>query len=148
MADLIAVSEGALPWAPGPEVSLIDVFDRHDVPTCGVVEQHGALHLFECVVGPGRQLSVWLYAPLAPADYELLKPLEGDALDACFERLLLAGCVRFAVARGDSGIVESGAVDEPSRSRPDLLVAVHRRLVQHAQELTQAAEATRLSDAS
>lgn len=63
----LRVEAGACPWQPAPgthEVARYRMAD--DLPLVGVVEQHGALFLYQCVLGQLEQVNIWTYTPLLP----------------------------------------------------------------------------------
>jgi hypothetical protein len=62
---------GNLAWAPLPDFEEVEVLDRFNgVPTLGVVGKPGHRTLFWRALGyvPPRDISVWLYVSLTPAD--------------------------------------------------------------------------------
>jgi hypothetical protein len=99
-AEQIHLQIGAWPWEPDA-TSTHHVYDRHDRPTCGVIEQRGDRYLFDCVEGVVGDVSVWAYAPLTAADVAELTVAEGDAFAATVDMILRTRRITVAFARGD-----------------------------------------------
>lgn len=102
---------GAWPWEPADTAKLAHVYDRHDRPTCGVIEQHGRQYLFDCIEGQASAINVWAYAPLAAADVAELTVNEGDAFAATVDMILRTRRITVAFARDDR--IEQAVEVEP-----------------------------------
>jgi len=86
----LLVEAGACPWQPTPrtrEVARYRMAD--DLPLTGVVEQGGALFLYQCVLGHVEQVNIWTYTPLLPHEHREIHdatPRHASALIARFSR--------------------------------------------------------------
>ncbi|WP_061297315.1 hypothetical protein [Herbidospora cretacea] len=78
MSDLIQLGIGERPWLPTPSTESIEVFDRYDMPTLGLIRQAGNLYVFECLEGVLMAGSVWVYASVSAREAEQLRSSEGD----------------------------------------------------------------------
>ncbi|MEU6711583.1 hypothetical protein ABZ897_08880 [Nonomuraea sp. NPDC046802] len=61
MPELVHLQFGAKPWEPSETSRVIAVYDKHDRPTCGLIEQQGHTFLFDCIEGHAWDVNVWAY---------------------------------------------------------------------------------------
>jgi hypothetical protein len=78
VSDLIQLGIGERPWLPTPNTTPVEVFDRYDMPISGLIKQHGALFVFDCLEGHVSEGNVWIYAHVSTAEAVLLQRAEGD----------------------------------------------------------------------
>ncbi|MFI9591111.1 hypothetical protein [Nonomuraea sp. NPDC052265] len=102
MPDQIHLRFGAKPWDPADSASLIEVFDRHDRPTCGLLEQHDQRYLFDCVEGHAWDINVWAYVPVSPAQVAELRAANGAEFAGRVDAVMRSGVITVALAVGDS----------------------------------------------
>lgn len=50
-------------WDPNPDSELLDVYDRFNVPTMGLLRISGERIFFRCIAGHGAPRSLWMYVP-------------------------------------------------------------------------------------
>ncbi|WP_433379149.1 hypothetical protein [Streptosporangium sp. CA-115845] len=114
MPDQIHLRFGALPWNPADNATVLEVFDQHDRPTCGLLEQGGQRYIFDCVEGHAWDINVWAYAPVTAAQVAGLRATDGEEFAARVDAVLRSGVITAALAVGDRleliEIVDSSAI--------------------------------------
>ncbi|MEV4565548.1 hypothetical protein AB0K12_17440 [Nonomuraea sp. NPDC049419] len=92
---------GAEPWKPSETSRVIAVYDKHDRPTCGLIEQQEHTFLCDCIEGHAWHVSVWAYAEVTDDQVAELTAAEGAAFAAAVDRALRRRSVVAALAVGD-----------------------------------------------
>lgn len=115
MADYISVNMGADPWRPAPSAETVEVWDRYDGPTCGLLRQSGVYHTFECLDGNVDAVSVWRYMLVEPAEADELNELEGELFRDRLDEMYARRPTLVAVSFDKFGILGKAthAVEEP-----------------------------------
>jgi hypothetical protein len=99
VSDHLELQLGARPWQPTESTQLVTELDFYDMPTAGVLEQGVSPVLFLCVDGHGTHATVWVYAPLQPAEAQALATMQGrEAIDAEMRRIFRSKPVVVALA--------------------------------------------------
>lgn len=88
MGDQLWLSHGCVPWRPAMGTELVDVFDKYDVPSMGLIEQGGNYFAFWCVEGLLDPYSVWGYTLLE--DYEVDDLRRSEDVGTDFDRAFYA----------------------------------------------------------
>ena len=114
MRDAISVQPGAVPWKPAADAELVVEYDRHDIPTIGIVRQSGTEYLFRCASGHGSAVSAWTYAPIDRAHRAAIERAEGRTdVDAALREAAKFPAV-LAIAAEGFGIIASETIPSPS----------------------------------
>lgn len=127
MTEPIHLRFGALPWQPATSASLIKVYDRHDRPICGLLEQGGRRYLFDCIEGQAWDLNIWAYAPVSDRDIQDLDAAEGTCFARTVDAILKAQPIVAAVAIGDK--LEQALVIQPDDLRRDVYLGIMEAVV-------------------
>jgi hypothetical protein len=134
MADVIHIQRGFAPWQPAPDAVLVKEYQYYEMPTRGVIEQHGVRFLFICAPPSDDELTGWVYFHLSPREEEMLD----NATPEEFENAIVhTGPCVMAFAVDGLGVVRSYVLDELSQ------VAFNDVADQFSQELGQIAEHAR-----
>jgi hypothetical protein len=112
MSDLINIQAGSLPWEPAADADVVEVFDRYDMPTVGVIHQGGHHFVFECLFGHGETMHAWLYTGIEEHELEALR--ETANFDAELESILEHRPYTAALATDADGVIVDFHVSEPS----------------------------------
>ncbi|GIH72363.1 hypothetical protein [Sphaerimonospora thailandensis] len=83
-SNLIQLQIGERPWRPTPGTDVVDIYDRHDMPTTGLIKQDDRLYVFDCVDGHVSRVNFWAYAQVDAVEVSHLQDAVGDE----FSRLL------------------------------------------------------------
>lgn len=136
MSDALHVEEGALAWLPSPSVVAGEVLDHYDVPRAGLLHQAGHSYYFECILGDGKEVGIWAYAPVTEGEIQGLLAASGpEQIDVITPRLISNRWVTVAVAANDR-IVESAILDAGQEGA----VGLARRLMQRWENQQRARE--------
>jgi hypothetical protein len=136
MADLIEVESGALPWKPAPDSRVVEVYNEYDVPTAGVVQQHGVDFLFECISEGQSRLSVWIYTLVLPDERAHIEQARMDSA-------LHARAGVLAIALEGLGVLASTHVEDWSQDGTRELDELFELFSQWLDGLREAAELQR-----
>lgn len=101
MPELIHLQFGAQPWQPGEDSRVVEVYDRHDRPTCGLIEQQGQKFLFDCIEGHAYDTNVWAYVHVSEDQISKLTAAEGAEFAKAVDQLLKGVPLVAALAVGD-----------------------------------------------
>lgn len=112
MADLIAVHSGALPWKPSADSRVTEVYGKYDVPTAGVVQQHGVDFLFECISEGQSTLSVWIYTLVLPRERAHIEQAAPGQFEARMDSALHRRSGVLAIAVEGLGVLASIQVED------------------------------------
>ncbi|HUC59874.1 MAG TPA: hypothetical protein VMA95_20910 [Streptosporangiaceae bacterium] len=80
MDDQIHLRLGAKPWQAADTARLSKVLNHYDVPLAGILKQHGAHFLFECLEGEVQEANIWAYVPLTRSAARRMTRLTGERL--------------------------------------------------------------------
>ncbi len=127
MSDLIQLRIGERPWLPTPTTESIEIFDRYDMPTSGLVRQGQKLFVFDCVEGHAMVGNIWIYAEVSEAEAHLLQEAEGDDFARLFEHAFADKDV-MAVLAIEARVRSGSQVDPSTIARKGLMKAVFERL--------------------
>ncbi|MDH2429040.1 hypothetical protein [Sphaerisporangium sp. TRM90804] len=122
MSDQIHLRFGAQPWTPADTATLVKVYDRHDRPVTGLIEQHGRRYLFDCVEGQVWDVNVWAYGCVTESDVRDLDAAEGTVFAKTVDAIFKAGTVTAAVAVGDK--LEIALTVEPETLRRGVYIGI------------------------
>lgn len=78
MSDWLLPEQGARPWLPAPGVTERLVLHEYDIPLAGLLEQHGSVYLYSCLLGEVEALNVWAYVLVSDEEAERIAALQGD----------------------------------------------------------------------
>lgn len=73
----IRPEDGARPWLPASDVTLLEEYHVWNIPLAGLVKQAEDRYLFTCLFGEESTESVWAYAPVTEEDIAQLGELSG-----------------------------------------------------------------------
>jgi hypothetical protein len=124
MSDLISLRRGARPWAPAfANDEAAEVLDYYDMPLAGILRQHGAYFLFQCLEGQLDTTNLWAYVLLEPWEVEQLRSADEDQLDDAIERTFYKSRrdITVAIATEELGIVLSVVVTAYDDTRQTLI---------------------------
>ncbi len=105
MSDQILLVRGMLPWTPSPGAELLKVYHRYDQPLQGILDQDGALYLFECVAGEVGPWSVWIYSYVQASEVAALDEAEGEEFEALVAHSRAERPCKLALSMENAGIV-------------------------------------------
>jgi hypothetical protein len=143
MADLIEVESGALPWKPAPDSRVVEVYNEYDIPTAGVVQQHGVDFLFECISEGQSRLSVWIYTLVLPDERAHIEQATPDQFEARMDSALHARAGVLAIALEGLGVLASTHVEDWSQDGTRELDELFELFSQWLDGLREAAELQR-----
>lgn len=110
MTDLIQVTPGASPWKPTQDATLEAEYQYYDVPTLGVIRQHGADFLFRCF-DDSDPVSFWSYTHLTPGEREWLDAANSsDEFEKKVDSLVASQSAVVAMALVEVGILTAEVV--------------------------------------
>src|SRR5262245_43665134 len=101
MPELVHLQFGAKPWEPSETSRVIAVYDKHDRPTGGLIEQQGHTFLFDCIEGHAWDINVWAYAEVTEDQIAELTAAQGAEFAATVDRTLKGVPLVAALAVGD-----------------------------------------------
>ncbi|MGP3956475.1 hypothetical protein ACTWPT_10795 [Nonomuraea sp. 3N208] len=141
MPELVHLRFGALPWRPADNAMLIEVFDRHDRPTCGLIEQQGHTFLFDCIEGQAWDINVWAYVQVSEDQIAKLRPAEGAEFAQMVDQAMKDSVVVAALAVGDR--LELAEVIETADVGSNLYAAIMEAILAKIEKGTSAAKTLR-----
>lgn len=125
MSDLIQLGIGERPWLPTPRTESIEIFDRYDMPTAGLIKQDGTLFVFDCLEGHVTEGNLWIYACVDAVEATRLRDAQGEEFTKLFDSVFTSRSIMVAVAI--DGRLRSGvSVDAHTIAREGLTRAVTR----------------------
>lgn len=133
MADVIHVERGFSPWQPAPDAHLVKEYQYYEVPTRGVIEQHGIRYFFACLAGADDTVSAWIYIRIDP---KTEARLDASAFEE-FDTVGFDGPAVMALAVEGPGVVAIQVLDELI---PDYIRSAHRALYEEMQVWAQEAK--------
>ncbi len=122
MTDQVLLMAGHSPWQPSPSTQLVEVYNRHDRPLSGLLQQGGHHYIFWCIYGHLTDQNIWGYSLLEESDVAALTDDESfdNAFDALTERpqwIALANNGRILVASEFDSFQIHGQEDLVSAAR-------------------------------
>jgi hypothetical protein len=102
----------AKPWQAADTARPRKVLNHYDVPLAGILKQHGAFFLFECLDGEAGSANLWAYVPISRAAARRMSRLTGDRLTAAMHQAYEGQVITAALAV-DGRIVRGTRVDLP-----------------------------------
>lgn len=101
MSDQMHLDIDERPWLGSSDATPGEVFDRYNMPTCGLLKLDGMDYLFQCVEGVATDANVWVYAPLTHFEAAILIDAEGDEFEQHVLGILSGRPVTVALALAD-----------------------------------------------
>ncbi|MEU4514697.1 hypothetical protein AB0G05_34805 [Nonomuraea wenchangensis] len=141
MPELVHLQFGAKPWEPSETSRVIAVYDKHDRPTCGLIEQQGRMFLFDCVEGQAWDINVWAYVEVTEDQIAELTAAEGAEFAATVDRALRRVPLVAALAVGDR--LEMAHVLGPEETGPNVYTSIMEAVLAKIERGTNAAETLR-----
>lgn len=141
MPELVQLRFGAEPWKPSETSRVIAVYDKHDRPTCGLIEQQEHTFLFDCIEGHAWDVNVWAYVEVTDDQVTELTAAEGAAFAAAVDRALKGTPLVAALAVGDR--LEMAHVLQPSEAGPDIYRSIMEAVLAKIERGTDAAQKLR-----
>lgn len=111
MADLATLEQGFEPWCPTEDTEPVEVFDRYNRPTSGVIRQHGVSFVFWCAVGHEQEVDMWGYAHVSDHEADALVDAEEDKFVALFAEAASRPTIKVALAGEGRGIFGSTSLE-------------------------------------
>lgn len=127
MSDHIELQIGAAPWQPDGNTSIIEELDRYNVPTMGILEQHGVMYCFELIEGHVQDMNVWIYTPLSKVEAKELCRASGQEIDTLLARMQQDRPVMAALA-AENAIQQATAVKTEGLDTQELVATAVREL--------------------
>ncbi|MEV0160577.1 hypothetical protein AB0M50_00850 [Nonomuraea fuscirosea] len=126
MRELVSLQFGAKPWQPSETSRVIAVYDKHDRPTCGLIDQQGRTFLFDCIEGHAWDVNVWAYVEVTEDQVEKLTAAEGAEFATTVDRTLKGVPLVAALAVGDRLEMAHvlGPLEPGSNLYPNIMEAV------------------------
>ena len=129
MSDQIHLGLGAHPWRPADTARPGKILNHYDIPLAGILRQHGACFLFECLEGEVEATNLWAYVPISRATARKLGRLTEDKLISAMHAVHKDQVITVAVAV--NGRIELGDCLDMRRAnetpRAEALKAVKRK---------------------
>jgi hypothetical protein len=101
---------GAKPWQAADTARPGRVLNYYDVPLAGILRQHRAYFLFECLDGEASEANLWAYVPISRASARKIVRLTGERLTAAMRQAYQDQVITAALAV-DGRIVRGATVD-------------------------------------
>lgn len=140
VSDLIQLRIGERPWLPAPGTEAIEIFDRYDMPTSGLVKQDERFFVFDCVEGHVMSGNVWIYVEVSQEEAQALRDAEGEEFSRLFDRVFVGRAVMAALAV-DCRIRSGSQVDPDTIAKEGLMKGVLERLREGAEIAGETAKA-------
>src|SRR5580692_2492767 len=100
MSDLLHPDQGARPWLPASNVTVLEVLNEYDVPLSGLVDQGGTTYLYSCLFGEMDDANIWAYGRVDEVEVEQLRSLLDGDLAAAIDTALTDRMLIVAIASG------------------------------------------------
>ena len=105
LVDAFVVESGASPWHPTRGTREVARYRcSTDIPLVGVLEQAGTHYLYQCVLGQGEEVNIWLYTPLLPCERDAIEAVSARQADELFQRYSRRDG-RLAIAHNSVGVI-------------------------------------------
>ncbi|MEV0615244.1 hypothetical protein AB0I81_18115 [Nonomuraea sp. NPDC050404] len=141
MPELAHLQFGAKPWEPSETSRVIAVYDKHDRPTCGLIEQQGHKFLFDCIEGHAWDINVWAYIEVTEDQIAELTAAEGAEFATTVDRFLKGKPLVAALAVGDQ--LEMAHVLGPEETGSNIYTSIMEAVLAKIERGTNAAEKLR-----
>lgn len=115
MAERIAIEQGRHPWLPSEDAEVVETLHHYDMPLIGAIRQGDTLHLFRCIEGHVDSTQVWAYTRITPEEFETLRAVGPDDLDAAIDTVVSGKATVLALADDQRGLTISALLDDVSR---------------------------------
>lgn len=109
MADVIHIVKGFSPWQPDADAELAKTYQYYEIPTAGIIDQHGTRFFFFCVDGAEDSVSLWFYSWISPALEDAIDAADSESF---FEVAEFDGPSTMALAVEGLGIVVDVVLEE------------------------------------
>jgi len=116
---------GAKPWQAADTARLSKVLNHYDIPLAGILRQHRAYFLFECLDGEVQEANIWAYVPLSRAAARKISRLSGERLTSAMHNAYRDQVITAALAV-DGAIVRGTTFD--LRAAEDLRTEATRQV--------------------
>ncbi|WP_182881352.1 hypothetical protein [Microbispora sp. H10949] len=127
MSDLIKLGIGERPWVPTLDSKMIEVFDRLNMPTAGLIRQNHKLFVFDCLEGHAMEGNVWVYAHVDATEAQKIQEAQGEDFTRLLDQAFTGKQIMAALAI--NARLRSGApVEGETIRRLGLLKAVFDQL--------------------